>query len=293
MATSAYGSTASSESLSGPPRQAICTRPPRSRCRGPPIGQNVRVPLGETGSSIFPLMLGGAEFGWNVDLEIQPRDPRRVRRARRQRAAHRRQLRRRSQRAHHRPVAALARAARSTSCSACASAATPTTPASAPVNLVRAVEASLTRLRTDRIDVLYLDATSDHDPNSKTPSRPPSGSSSRARSARSALPASRRRSWSSRASSPRPATRASGARRAVQRAAPAEFDADLRLVAGAQAMAVTPSHALEHGFLAGRQRTQGAASPGVRGAQLAANINRRGSRTLRALDAGRHRTRRA
>ena len=64
-----------------------------------------------------------------------------------------------------------------------------------------------------------------------------------------------------------------------------EFDSDLRLVAGAQGMAVTPSHALEHGFLAGRHRTQLRGSLSVRGAQLAANINRRGSRTLRALDA--------
>ena len=64
-----------------------------------------------------------------------------------------------------------------------------------------------------------------------------------------------------------------------------EFDADLRLVAGAQGIAVTPSHALEHGFLAGRHRTRCAGGLSVRGAQLAANINRRGSRTLRALDA--------
>ena len=64
-----------------------------------------------------------------------------------------------------------------------------------------------------------------------------------------------------------------------------EFDADLRLVAGAQGMAVTPSHALEHGFLAGRHRTRTRGSLSVRGAQLAANLNRRGSRTLRALDA--------
>ena len=64
-----------------------------------------------------------------------------------------------------------------------------------------------------------------------------------------------------------------------------EFDADLRLVAGAQGMAVTPSHALEHGFLAGRHRTRLRGGLSVRGAQIAANINRRGSRTLRALDA--------
>ena len=37
--------------------------------QGPSVGSNVRVPLGESGVEVFPLILGGAEFGWNVDLE--------------------------------------------------------------------------------------------------------------------------------------------------------------------------------------------------------------------------------
>ncbi len=36
---------------------------------GPGIGETIRVALGETGFETFPLMLGAAEFGWNVDLE--------------------------------------------------------------------------------------------------------------------------------------------------------------------------------------------------------------------------------
>ena len=36
---------------------------------GPGVGEGIRVPLGETGFDTFPLMLGAAEFGWNVDLE--------------------------------------------------------------------------------------------------------------------------------------------------------------------------------------------------------------------------------
>ena len=35
--------------------------------QGRPIGSHVRVALGETGFSIFPVFLGGGEFGWNVD----------------------------------------------------------------------------------------------------------------------------------------------------------------------------------------------------------------------------------
>ena len=63
-----------------------------------------------------------------------------------------------------------------------------------------------------------------------------------------------------------------------------EFSGDLRLVAGAQGMVVTPSHPLEHGFLAGvvRRREQ---ITSVRAGQLAAGLTKRGNRTLRALDA--------
>ena len=62
------------------------------------------------------------------------------------------------------------------------------------------------------------------------------------------------------------------------------FEGDLRLVAGAQNLAVTPSHALEHGFLSGRHRNKSMASRGVRGEQLRGHVNRRGIRILRALD---------
>lgn len=62
------------------------------------------------------------------------------------------------------------------------------------------------------------------------------------------------------------------------------FEGDLRLVAGAQSLAVTPSHALEHGFLSGRHRSKALMSQGVRGEQLRGHLNRRGIRILRALD---------
>src|SRR3546814_14636946 len=37
--------------------------------QGPALGEGVRVALGESGIDVFPLALGGAEFGWNVDVE--------------------------------------------------------------------------------------------------------------------------------------------------------------------------------------------------------------------------------
>ncbi|OZB89112.1 MAG: hypothetical protein B7X41_04555, partial [Microbacterium sp. 14-71-5] len=36
---------------------------------GPGIGAGLRVPLAETGIRTFPLILGGAEFGWNTDAD--------------------------------------------------------------------------------------------------------------------------------------------------------------------------------------------------------------------------------
>src|SRR5690606_32549012 len=63
-----------------------------------------------------------------------------------------------------------------------------------------------------------------------------------------------------------------------------DFDEDLRLVANAQGIAVTPSQALEHGYLSGAHRSRAVVGQSVRGLQLASSMNRRGTRTLRALD---------
>ena len=69
MATFGVGSAVSSESLPimPPPGNVHPSAP--IPVQGPPIGRSVRVALGESGAEIFPLILGGAEFGWNVDLE--------------------------------------------------------------------------------------------------------------------------------------------------------------------------------------------------------------------------------
>jgi aryl-alcohol dehydrogenase-like predicted oxidoreductase len=159
-------------------------------------------------------------------------------------------------------------------------------PGLGPVNLVRAVEASLTRLHTDRIDVLYLDATTD----------PGSSLEDTLATAEWLVGAGKVRAIGVIGYSAAQLVEArifasAGYPRITVLDVPFnvlrrhEFDADLRLVAGAQGMAVTPSHALEHGFLAGRQRSRLRGALSVRGAQLAANLNRRGNRTLRALDA--------
>ena len=69
MATSGVGSAVSSESLPLIPAPGNIHPSAPIPVQGPPLGQGVRVPLGDTGAEIFPLILGGAEFGWNVDLE--------------------------------------------------------------------------------------------------------------------------------------------------------------------------------------------------------------------------------
>jgi aryl-alcohol dehydrogenase-like predicted oxidoreductase len=162
----------------------------------------------------------------------------------------------------------------------------PDNPGLGPVNLVRAVEASLTRLGTDRLDVAYLDATADSvtalEETLATAEWLVESGKVRAVGAMGYTAAQlvEARIFAS-AGFPR-ITVLDVPFNVLRRH---EFDSDLRLVAGAQGMAVTPSHALEHGFLAGHHRTRTRGSVSVRGAQLAANLNRRGSRTLRALDA--------
>ncbi len=253
--------------------------------QGPSIGANVRVALGESGFEVFPLILGGAEFGWNVDLEsshaildsyaelggnaVHTSDSYSAGRSE-----------------HIIGQWIHSRGLRDDVVLAVRVGGHPDNPGLGPVNLIRAVEASLTRLRTDRIDVLYLDATTDAasalEDTLATAEWLVETGKVRAIGAVGYLAAQlvEARIYSS-AGFPR-ITVLDVPFNILRRH---EFDSDLRLVAGAQSMAVTPSHALEHGFLAGRQRTRQRGTLSVRGAQLAANLNRRGSRTLRALDA--------
>ncbi|GAB2840044.1 aldo/keto reductase [Microbacterium insulae] len=284
MAVFGVGSALSSPSAQNPAPGHVHPSAPIP-VQGPSIGSQVRVPLGESGFDVFPLILGGAEFGWNVDLEsshaildtyaelggnvVHTSDSYSAGRSEHivGQWIHSRGLRE--------DVVLAVRVGGHAD-----------NPGLGPVNLIRAVEASLTRLRTDRIDVLYLDATTDTasalEDTLATAEWLVETGKVRAIGAVGYTPAQlvEARIFSS-AGFPR-ITVLDVPFNVLRRH---EFDADLRLVAGAQSMAVTPSHALEHGFLAGRQRTRLRGTLSVRGAQLAANLNRRGSRTLRALDA--------
>jgi len=64
------GSTVSSPSHEAAPRTSPPSHPSAPiPVQGPAVGSGIRVALGEAGVDVFPLILGGAEFGWNVDLE--------------------------------------------------------------------------------------------------------------------------------------------------------------------------------------------------------------------------------
>ena len=76
-------------STGAPAAAAAATAHPSSPIpvHGKPLGADIRVDLGETGMRIFPLVLGGSDFGWTIDL------------------AHLGRLRIGPERAHHRPMA--------------------------------------------------------------------------------------------------------------------------------------------------------------------------------------------
>jgi len=251
---------------------------------GPGVGETIRVPLGETGFETFPLMIGAAEFGWNVDLEtshgildryvefggnaIHTADG-----FSGGRSEHiiGQWLRSRGRR--DRVLLGVRIGAHADN------------PGLGSVNLVRAVEGSLTRLGVDRIDVLYLDASLDATTNLEDTLATVEWLAEAGKiGAVGAFGLAPERLVEARilASAGYPRIEVLDAPYNLIRRVP--FEGDLRLVAGAQNLAVTPSHALEHGFLSGRHRSKAVASQGVRGQQLRSHLNRRGIKILRALD---------
>ncbi len=252
--------------------------------QGTPLGAAMRVPLGETGARVFPLILGGAEFGWHVDLTAAHA----ILDAYRERGGN-------AVKASDADAAGrseyiigewMARRRARDSTVLCVRVGTnPDHPGLGSVNLIRSVEASLTRLQTDRIDVLYLDATAE----AQTPLEDTLAT------AEWLIEAGKVRALGSVGHTPAQLVEArilssAGYPRFSALSVPfnvlrqGAFDQDLRLVAGAQGIAVTPSQPLEHGYLSGMHRTRSQVAASVRGSQLAAAMNRRGQRTLRAMD---------
>lgn len=252
--------------------------------QGAPVGSGIRTTLGESGLDVFPLLLGAAEFGWHVDLSAAHG----ILDAYREwggNAVHTSDGYAAGRSEHIVGQWLRRRAIRDEIVLAVRVGSNPDHPGLGPVNLIRAVEASLTRLQTDRIDVLYLDATSDDvtslEDTLATVEWLIEAGKVRAVGAfgHSAAQLVEARILAS-----------AGYPRFTVLDVPynllrqSDFEGDLRLVAGAQGIAATPSQALEHGYLAGVHRDRSHIAYSVRGIQLAAAMNRRGARTLRALD---------
>lgn len=252
--------------------------------QGRPVGDRFRVPLGDSGLQVFPLILGGAEFGWHVDLGKAHA----ILDAYRDlggNAVHTSDGYASGRSEHIVGQWLHARGIRDEIVLGVRVGTNPDNPGLGAINLVRAVESSLTRLGTDRIDVLYLDATSD----TSTPLEDTLATaewlveSGKVRAVGSfGHTASQLVEARILASAGYPRFTVLDVAYNVLRRH--DFDEDLRLVANAQGIAVTPSQALEHGYLSGAHRSRSVVGQSVRGLQLASSMNRRGTRTLRALD---------
>ncbi|CDK01234.1 Aldo/keto reductase [Microbacterium sp. C448] len=251
---------------------------------GPSIGHGMRVTLGETGLEIFPLMLGGAEFGWNIDLSTSHRIIDRYVELGGN-ALHTADSFSAGRSEHIIGQWLASRQARDDTVVAVRVGAHPDNPGLGPVNLVRAVEASLVRLGTDHIDVLYLDGADTSVPLEETLATAEwlIGSGKVRHLGAAAFTPERLVEARILASAGYPRFTVLDAHyNVVHRSA---FEGDLRLVAGAQGIAVTPSHPLAHGFLSGRHRSRDRVGLSARGMQVAAYLNRRGQKVLKALDA--------
>jgi aryl-alcohol dehydrogenase-like predicted oxidoreductase len=251
---------------------------------GPGVGESIRVPLGDTGVDTFPLMLGAAEFGWNVDLETSHGILDRYVEFGGN-AVHTADGFSGGRSEHIIGQWLRSRGLRDEIVLSARIGAHADNPGLGSVNLVRAVEGSLTRLGTERIDVLYLDGTLDATTNLEDTLATVEWLVDAGKiGVLGAFGFTPERLVEARilASAGYPRVEVIDTPYNLVRRMP--FEGDLRLVAGAQNLAVTPSHALEHGFLSGRHRNKALASRGVRGEQLRGHLNRRGIRILRALD---------
>lgn len=250
---------------------------------GPGVGDGIRVPLGETGHAIFPLMLGAAEFGWNVDLQTA-------------RGILDRYIEYGGNAIHTADGFSggrseyivgqwlSARGERDRVVLSARVGSHADNPGLGSVNLVRAVEGSLTRLGVERIDVLYLDASLDAGTDLEDTLATVEWLRDAGKIASvGAFGFTPERLVEARILAAAGYPRIEALDEPYNLLRRDGFEGDLRLVAGAQSLATTPSHALEHGFLSGRHRSKSQMS-GVRGQQLRSHLNRRGIRVLRALD---------
>lgn len=249
---------------------------------GPAIGTHVRVGLGETGTRVFPVILGGAEFGWSLD-ERHSHDILDRYRELGGNAIHTSDgfASGRSEYIIGRWL--TERRLRDDTVIGVRIGTHPDNPGLGSTNLVRAVEASLTRLGTDRIDVLYLDGTDTRTPMEDTLATAEWLVDTGKVRTLGAYGLTAERLVEARILSSAGYPRITTLDVPYSLVRREDFEGDLRFVAGAQGLAVTPSHALAHGFLSGKYRTR-AGMQGARGMQMLTAFTKRSARLLRVLD---------
>lgn len=251
---------------------------------GPGLGAALREPLGESGLDVFPLILGGGEFGWTIDqqtsFDVLDRyfeyGGNAIHTADSFAAG-------RSEHIIGRWLAT--RGVREDTVVGVRIGGHPDHPGLGSVPLVRAVESSLERLGTDRIDLLYFDASELDD----VPLEDALATADWLVETGKARVIGAYGLTANQLVEMRILSSAGYPRipvidvpyNALRRE---DFEGDLRLVARAQGIALTPSHPLEHGFLTGRHRSRSQAAASTRGAQLAERMNRRGTKVLRVFD---------
>lgn len=152
------------------------------------------------------------------------------------------------------------------------------------VSIVRAVEASLERLQTDYIDLLYF-----HDDDPEVPLEDSLATaewlieSGKVRHlAASNFSADRLIEARILASSGLPKFVAIQTQYNLMHRA--EFESALRIVAAAQGLSVMPYYALANGFLTGKYRSKGDLTADARSVRASAYVNRRGQRVLTTVD---------
>ncbi len=152
------------------------------------------------------------------------------------------------------------------------------------VSIVRAVEASLERLQTDHIDLLYF-----HDDDPEVPLEDSLATaewlieSGKVRYlAASNFSADRLIEARIMASAGLPKFVAIQTQYNLMHRA--EFESALRIVAAAQGLAVMPYYALANGFLTGKYRSKSDLSADARSVRASAYVNRKGLRVLAVLD---------
>lgn len=249
----------------------------------PGLGSGLRRPLGETELQVYPIALGTSVFGWTAQSADCERILERyssfggnfIDTADSYSAGRSEHFigRWMSRRGNREELVIASKIGRH-----------PDNPGLGSVSMVRAVEASLERLQTDYIDVLYF-----HDDDPRVPLEDSLGTaewlieSGKVRYlAASAFAPERLVQARILAASGYPRFAAIGTHHSLLHRS--SFEGMLELVARGQQLAVLPYLTLENGFLSGKYRSRADLNSSARGSRVSSLVNRQGLRALQVLD---------